>query len=236
MISVLTISLKKARYVLLAVLPPKHIIVLLLVVMISSVCILDAKRSKPIPSHSFIDEEIIEEVVEKAQEGNDDSFALLYQWYYKQIYRHLFQMVGNHEDATDLAAESFTRAWRALPILYDGRRFPGWLYRIATNAALDHLRRKKRNLPLYESADKSRIDNSIESFEKCVEMRDLIRLALIQISQKPRSCLCLHLKGYSHDEIAGQLGLGKDSVNTYISIARAQFRKAYHRLEKALLA
>jgi RNA polymerase sigma factor (sigma-70 family) len=230
MVSVLTFPLKRVHHVLLAVLPPKRIKVLLLVLIISSVCIPDAKRSRSFPTQSFIDEEIIEEVVVKAREGNDDSFAMLYQWYYKQIYWHLFRMVGNHEDTTDLAVESFTRAWRALPSLYDGRRFPGWLYRIATNTALDHLRRKKRNHSLWESADKSRIDDSIESFEKRVEMRDLIQLALLQISQKPRSCLCLHLKGFSQDEIAGQLGLGKDSVNTYISIARAQFRKAYHRL------
>src|SRR2546422_290877 len=70
-------------------------------------------------------------------------------------------------------------------------------------------------------------------FEGRVEEQELVRLALMRVAPKPRSCLLLHVEGFSQDEIAKLLGLSRKSVGTYVSIAREQFRQAYHRLENA---
>src|SRR5207244_2988221 len=169
----------------------------------------------PFPTPPFVDEEVIWEVVENAKEGNDASFATLYQRYHKQIYSHLFRMLGDREDANDLTVESFTRAWRALPSLADGRCFQSWLYRIATNAALDHLRRKRKYQLLWVGINERPIGDLIENFDKDLEVKELLHKAFMSISKKPRACLYLYLEGFSKEEIADQLGLAKDSFSTY---------------------
>ena len=85
------------------------------------------------------DEDILH-LVRRAKNGDDDSFASLFELCYPSIWRHLYRMVGNEEDASDLAAETFIKAWYRLPRIHDERRFRAWLYKIATNTALDYKR------------------------------------------------------------------------------------------------
>lgn len=177
------------------------------------------------------DEEAIAEVVRRAaQKGDEASFTLLYLWFYAQIYRHLLRMVGNHEDASDLAVETFQKAWKGLPGVHDRRKFAGWLYSIATHVALDHLRRKKVRQPFWEYLGKDQADEDTVCFEDGVDERELVRLALMEVAPKPRACLLLQLAGFSQDEIARQLGLNRKSVGTYVSVAREQLRQAYRRV------
>ena len=59
------------------------------------------------------------------------------------VYRHARRLAGRHEDAEDLAQETFIRAFVALPN-FENRSMSGWLHRIATNAFLDRMRRTRR--------------------------------------------------------------------------------------------
>ena len=181
----------------------------------------------PLPPN---DEDILLNVVRKAQEGDESSFTQLYQWYYTDIYKHLLRLVGISEDAADLAAVTFTRAWRRLPGIHDGRHFRGWLYKIATNAAIDHLRNKKNKFLLWGRADEDPTNEYAERFEERIEVEELVRLVLKQVAPKPRACLVLHLEGFSNEEIAMFLGFKEKSVGTYLSTARKQFLRAYRRL------
>jgi RNA polymerase sigma-70 factor, ECF subfamily len=176
------------------------------------------------------DEETILDIVRKAREGDETSFTQLYQRYYTDIYKHLLRLVGNHEDAADLAAVTFTRAWRRLPGIHDGRHFRGWLYKIATNVAIDHLRNKKKKFLLWGSADEDPTDEYSVRFEDRIEVEELVRLVLKQVAPAPRACLLLHLEGFSNEEIAMFLGFKEKSVGTYLSTARKQFLRAYRRL------
>jgi len=175
-------------------------------------------------------EEVIAEVVRKAQEGDEESFTLLYRWYYPQIYRHLLRMVLNHEDASDLASETFRKAWEGLPKIHEKWKFLHWLYSIATHVALDHLRRNKARPPFLEYPSDDQTAKDTVRFEDSVEEWELVKLALMQVAPKPRACLLLQLQGLSQDEVARLLGLNRKSVGTYVSMAREQFRQAYHRL------
>lgn len=206
---------------------------LLLSLLLMLVASTSDEQPEPLSYQPPVDEERIAEVVKKAQKGDAASFTTLYHWYYTQVYRHLVRMVGYHEDAADLAAETFTKAWWGLPGLYDERRFRSWLYSIATHAALDHIRRKKSHEPFWEGPIEDHTDEGAARFEGRVEEQELVRLALMRVAPKPRSCLLLHVEGFSQDEIAKLLGLSRKSVGTYVSIAREQFRQAYHRLENA---
>ena len=196
-------------------------------ILIASIPDFNPPELPPPPSN---DEETILDIVRKAREGDETSFTQLYQRYYTEIYKHLLRLVGNHEDAADLAAVTFTRAWRRLPGIHDGRHFRGWLYKIATNVAIDHLRNKKKKFFLWGSANEDPTNEYAERFEEKIEVEELTWLALKQVAPKPRACLVLHMAGFSHQEIAMFMGLKEKSVGTYLSTAREQFLRTYHGL------
>ena len=179
------------------------------------------------------DEDILN-LVKRAKEGDDESFASLFELCYPPIWRHLCRMVGNEEDASDLAAETFIKAWYRLPRIRDERRFRAWLYKIATNSALDYRRNRntrKQGTQHTESLQEDYVDESAARFEDQVEEQELIRLALQHISPRPKACYLLYEEGFSYAEIAELMEMKVKSVGTYISIARDQFRRAYNRLK-----
>jgi RNA polymerase sigma-70 factor, ECF subfamily len=179
---------------------------------------------------SASDEETTLKTVKMAQAGDEASFTTLYNSYYTEINRYLIRLVGNHEDAADLAAVTFTRTWRQLPGLHEGRHFRGWLYSIATNAAFDHLRSKKKRHFLWGNSVDETIEEGAARFEDRVEVEEIVRHALKRVAPKPRACLVLYLEGFSRADIALFLGLHEKSVGTYLSTARTQFYQAYHQL------
>ncbi len=172
-------------------------------------------------------------VVRGAQAGNIAAFDTLFQRYNARICTYLARMVGNDEEGRDLAQETFIKVWRALPAMHDEAHFDTWLYRIATNTAIDHLRRRKARWPLWKEQD---VENTPESIciagpEEQVEEAEHIKSALVALSPQYRACLLLqHYVGLSQREIAKSMNLSEKSVSIYVSRGCAQFRKAYARL------
>jgi RNA polymerase sigma-70 factor, ECF subfamily len=213
--------------------PPstKHIVLLFVVLLLFTTGFLKTEQPKLASVSPLTGEAALLEAVRKAQCRDKEAFNTLYQWYYPQIYKHLFRLVGNSEDASDLAAETFLKAWCGLPDLHDVLRFRGWLFRIATNKALDFLRRRRGHQPSWEYLSEYHTDEQATALESRVEQTELVRLALMRVAPKPLACLLLQLEGFDHAEIAELVGLGKKSVGTYVSMAREQFRQAYYQLE-----
>src|SRR5947208_5278520 len=142
-------------------------------------------------------------------------------------------MVGNDEEGRDLAQETFIKVWRALPRMNDHSHFDTWLYRIATNTAIDHLRSRKFRLPLWKSSTGQEAFGPVitEGPEEQVEEAELVKLALAQLSPQYRACLLLqHVAGFTQREIAGALNLSEKSISIYIHRGCEQFRQAYKRL------
>ena len=81
-------------------------------------------------------------LVERAQQGADEAFGQLVQRYQDRIYRLVRRIVGDAE-AEDALQETFLSAWRALPRFKGDAAFSTWIYRIATNAALMRLRKRR---------------------------------------------------------------------------------------------
>jgi RNA polymerase sigma-70 factor, ECF subfamily len=81
-------------------------------------------------------------LVERAQQGAGDAFGLLVQRYQDRVYRLVRRIVGDSE-AEDALQETFLSAWRALPRFKGDAAFSTWIYRIATNAALMRLRKRR---------------------------------------------------------------------------------------------
>lgn len=80
--------------------------------------------------------------ITRAQAGDEAAFEWLYRKYDKPIRVHLFRMLGDVDAAADAAADTFLKIWLALPKTSDDLRFSAWAYRVATNVALDALRRR----------------------------------------------------------------------------------------------
>jgi RNA polymerase sigma-70 factor (ECF subfamily) len=173
------------------------------------------------------------EVVRDAQAGNIAAFNTLFQYYNTRICTYLARMVGNDEEGRDLAQETFIKVWRALPGMHDESHFDTWLYRIATNTAIDHLRRRKSRWPLCKNfeAEDAAENMSAAGPEEQVEKSEQIKLALVELPPQYRACLLLqYVVGLTQREIASAMNLSEKSVSIYVGRGCEQFRRAYGRL------
>ncbi|MEM7333139.1 MAG: RNA polymerase subunit sigma-70 [Chloroflexota bacterium] len=89
------------------------------------------------------------EDIEKAKQGDNDAFERLITPYQKELFIHCYKMTGSVVEAEDMVQETLLRAWKRFSTYQETGAFRAWLYRIATNICLDHLRkRKSRSLML----------------------------------------------------------------------------------------
>ena len=173
------------------------------------------------------------ELVKLAKAGNNDAFAQLFQRYQGRVRGYLAGLIGNSEEADDLTQQTFLKAWDKILTLNDEARFRPWIFTIARNLAYDYQRLQARTPSESLECMKERSDtfNSINLEDKTTAT-ELVKLTLAELPPKYRDCLLLRLEGgFSHDEIAELLKIGKTSVSTYISTARRLFRQAYYRLK-----
>lgn len=177
-----------------------------------------------------------QELVTRAKSGDDEAFAQLMRANEKRIYNLTLRMTGNPEDAMDLAQEAFLNAWRGLKFFQGDSAFSTWVYRLASNACIDHLRRKKRRqdisapMPAVEEDD-SQPDIPDDRFrpDQELERRELRRTvirSLEQLSDEHRQVLVMReLNGLSYQEIADVLDLEAGTVKSRIARARNSLRK-----------
>ncbi len=126
------------------------------------------------------------ERIRRAQGGDESAFAELVRSYQDRAYRVARNLVGNDEDAADLAQEAFLRVFRSLARFDFQHEFGTWLYRIVTNLAIDHLRRRRplsgnsgdddEDSVAFEPVDES-APNPVDELERAetrVEVRECI--------------------------------------------------------------
>src|SRR5208283_814030 len=92
-----------------------------------------------------VDEEVL---VQGARRGDLKAYDELVRRYQERIYATIYHMTANHEDANDLAQESFIKAFQALKSFKGGSSFYTWLYRIAVNKTINFLKQRKNRIHL----------------------------------------------------------------------------------------
>src|SRR5215210_6579291 len=97
---------------------------------------------------SSIDEDPL---VTAARAGDEAAFGTLAERHRRELHVHCYRMLASFEEAEDVVQETYLRAWRALATFEGGDGFRAWLYRIATNACLDAIRRRSRRVPSLSS-------------------------------------------------------------------------------------
>lgn len=173
------------------------------------------------------------DLVKRAQAGDAESFAILFQNHQREICGYLTGLLGNREDAYDFTQQVFFKAWLNIGNLKIASCFAVWLRQIARNLTYDYWRGKSKKV-LYISWEQMEENNNVEGTagpEDRVAEAELVKLALAGLSPKLRQCLLGVVNGFSHQEIAGTVGICEKSVGTYISSARKEFRVIYQRLQ-----
>ena len=178
-----------------------------------------------------------QELVLRAKQGDEQAFAQLMRDNEKRIYNLTLRMTGNPEDAMDLAQDTFLNAWKGLKFFKGDSAFSTWLYRLASNACIDFLRRQKRrqdiSLPLAADGededrlpdvpdDRYRPDTRLEQ----QELRRTVTEGLQQLSDEHRQVLVMReINGLSYQEIGDVLDLEAGTVKSRIARARTALRK-----------
>src|SRR3990172_623658 len=114
-------------------------------------------------------------------------FSELLESHEKEIYRFLYRMTGNPEDASDLLQETFLRAFKAFPRLPEGANHRAWLYRIAHHQALNlfRSRRVRRTEPLDEARALHDSNGHPESLEETRRLARAPRHLIFRLSPPP---------------------------------------------------
>ena len=174
------------------------------------------------------------ELVLAARSGNEKAFAQLMKRYKDAIYFMLLKMVYNKADAEDLTIEAFGKAFVNINLYEPQFAFSTWLFRIASNNAIDHMRKKRVNtVPLDTSSGHdshtgidynynvpSEADNPEDSIIKS-QKAVVLRKAVSMLKPRYRTLLELrYFKEYSYSEIAEELNLPLGTVKVQLFRSR----------------
>lgn len=177
--------------------------------------------------------------VNRAKEGDQAAFEAIFQHYERQIYGFIYRMMGNPDDANDLTQECFIRAYRALPQTSNDLNVSAWLHRIASNACLDVLRRRKRIrwLPWeshkHEPLLHGRALDDPERNAISNETQVIVQRVLAQMSPRNRMALILReYEGMSCEDIGEIMGLSRSAVKSVLFRGREEFRRVYRATEE----
>jgi RNA polymerase sigma-70 factor (ECF subfamily) len=172
------------------------------------------------------------ELVARTRAGQRDAYGELVRRHQSAVYNIAYRLVGERQTALDLTQEAFVRAFRALDSFDRARPFAPWLHRIATNAALNWLERKRvPTVPLErDNADRaSEIPDESHEPERVViasEQNARVRRAILGLPPRQRAVIELrHFQDLSYDEIATALGIPLSNVKSDLFRARQALRQ-----------
>ncbi len=179
------------------------------------------------------------DVVALAQQGREVAYRELLRRYERPVFSLVFRMVRDRTVAEDLAQETFIKVLNHIDKYRPEFKFSSWLFKIANNVAIDHLRRRQLNTISMDGSPNASTAAEIEasSFDivdqsesaldelQARELGTAIERAIASLRPEYRSCILLrHVEGRSYEEIAATLDLPLGTVKTFIYRARHQLR------------
>ena len=175
-------------------------------------------------------------MVRRAQHGDMAAYDELVRRYQERIYATVYHMTSNHEDANDLAQESFIKAFQALKSFKGGSSFYTWLYRIAVNKTINFLKQRKNRIHMslndldfnaeHDPDLMALISDKTPRREAgLAELQEKLNAALLKLSEPHRLVVVLHdVQGQSHEEIAKIMNCNIGTVRSRLFYARQQLQ------------
>ena len=162
--------------------------------------------------------------------GNTSAYETLFDRYQSKIYNYAYNIVGNKEDAKDVAQEAFIKVFEALPNIKGDLNFSAYLYKTAHNKALDELRKKKRlaSPDAIETEEDPDLNVSPQKTAMLKAQQVKVREAAMNLSEEYREVLTLReIDDQSYDEIAEVMNIPRNSVGVLLLRARLKFKKVF---------
>ena len=174
------------------------------------------------------DKEILEMILVK--ESCNYGFNLLVRKYQKQIYWHVRRIVIDHDDSDDVVQNTFIKIWKNINKFRDESKLFTWIYRIATNEALNFLKRKRQKLFIPLVNVEERLSNSLSDdiYFKGDEIQLKLQKAILQLPEKQR--LVFNMKYYNEIKYEDM----SEILNTSVGALKASYHIAVKKIEKII--
>jgi RNA polymerase sigma-70 factor, ECF subfamily len=176
--------------------------------------------------------EVDQQLVARAQHGDQQAFGLLVSKYQRKLIRLLSRLIRDPAEVEDVAQETFIKAYRALPSFRGDSAFYTWLYRIGINAAKNFLASQSRRAPTqtqfdseeaegFEDGDLLRDINTPERLLLSKQIGETVNTAIEALPEELRTAIMLReIEGLSYEEIAGIMNCPIGTVRSRIFRAR----------------
>lgn len=171
------------------------------------------------------------ELIARLQKRDEAAFEELIRQYEKKVYTLCFRMCGNSEDAEEAAQDAFLALWRGIDRFRQESTLSTWIYRLATNACIDTLRRRKKQSGSVSLDDEELFVDAVDTSpqpQETVEHREaqkLLQEGLSTLPEEYRKVLILReIEGLSYTEIAESASIELGTVKSRISRGRSLLR------------
>ncbi len=178
-------------------------------------------------------------LVQRFQTGQMDAFDEIVALYEKKIFNLAYRMVGNYDDASDLAQEVFIRLYHSIKSFRGDAQFSTWLYRIATNVCVDELRRRYRRKVEYIDEPVATKDGTVnreipdwkdnpEEMLETKELQALVQAGINELPEEQKTAIILRdIQGFAYEEIARMLNCSLGTVKSRINRGRLALRARF---------
>jgi RNA polymerase sigma-70 factor (ECF subfamily) len=170
-------------------------------------------------------------VTQRSAALREEDFARLFDEYSSPIFNYVLRMVADPDRAADITQDTFIKAYRKLDTVTDAAATRSWLYRIATNTAIDDMRRRRMtttmpdDAPTFANRPDHRPGPEAEVMSRTLDHR--VQRALLTLRPNHRQCLLLSdLEDMSAQQIGEVMDLSYAAVRTLLCRARGEMRRA----------
>jgi RNA polymerase sigma-70 factor (ECF subfamily) len=180
-------------------------------------------------------------LVARARSGDREAYRVLVERYQRRVFHLAYSLVRNREDAADISQEVFVKVYLRLDTFKGDSNFATWLFRIASNLAIDLIRRRGTNAPvefeegaaatlegseLHGSGIAAQLEANPQRHTLRRELREKLEEALSRLPEKHRAILLLReVEGLSYEQIAEALEIPAGTVMSRLFHARAKMQK-----------
>jgi RNA polymerase sigma-70 factor (ECF subfamily) len=172
-----------------------------------------------------------QELLRRVHQGDELAFARLFEQHWDGVARLLTRLLGDPDEAGDVAQEVFVQLFRKPPAEGEAP-LRAWLFRVALNRGYNALRADRRRRTREDTVARDPTapaagDAGVLEEANRAEERDVVRRTLLALPERQRECLLLRAEGLSYAELAAALGVASGSAGTLLARAERAFKERY---------